>query len=249
MAAELATSLTGQAVMVLGTLPQEQRGSYDELVLALQKRFEPAYQGKLLKTQLRTRRRKRGEALDELAEEIKRDVRRAYPTIQESVLWDGLAQDVFMEAIDDEQMQLYISSGNPASLEEALERAMAYDIHKKKNGQRRGERVAMVTADEDGRSKAVASGPCDTCGHACPKVGSPAPVSARGQQGVQQGMQQGMRMRRDMPPRDRRNPLCYGCGQPGHYQSQCPARQYYPTPPRPTTPAPGQNGELQGNLH
>ena len=247
MAAELATSLTGPAIMVLGTLSPEQRGSYEELVLALQKRFEPAYQGKLVKTQLRTRRRKRGESLDELAEEIKRDVRRAYPTIQESVLWDGMAQDVFTEAVEDEQMQLYINSGNPASLEEALERAMAYEIHKKKNGQRRGDRVAIATAGEGEQKIAIASGPCDTCGHACPRSGRPLPGLAMGQNG--NGMQQGMRMQNGMPPRGARVPLCYSCGQAGHYRSQCPARQHYPAPPRPTTPAPGQNGELQGNLH
>lgn len=77
IAAELATSLRDQAVSVLGLLDEEQRCDYQALVQALKARFEPGHQTKIHREQLKTRLRKKGESLTELAQDFKRTVHKA----------------------------------------------------------------------------------------------------------------------------------------------------------------------------
>ena len=78
-AMELATSLRGAAQSILSDLRPEQRRSYDHLVSVLTARFEPINQTELYRAQIKGRLRKKSENVQELAQDIKRLVRRAYP--------------------------------------------------------------------------------------------------------------------------------------------------------------------------
>ena len=78
-AMELATSLRGNAQSVLTDLSVTDRRNFGSLVTALANRFEPINQNEIYRVQLKSRQRRSGESLAELAQEVKRLIRRAYP--------------------------------------------------------------------------------------------------------------------------------------------------------------------------
>ncbi|CAC5367226.1 unnamed protein product [Mytilus coruscus] len=77
---EPATSLKGDARGIVTDLEPEMRLDYKYLVAELTSRFEPANQANMYKAQMNSLIRKQGQVLSELAQEIKRITRLAYPT-------------------------------------------------------------------------------------------------------------------------------------------------------------------------
>ena len=78
----------------------------------LTKRFEPQNQCGIYKAQLNERIRKREEGLLELAQDIKRLTRMAYPSAFIDVR-DILSKDSFVEALNDADMELFICQEEP----------------------------------------------------------------------------------------------------------------------------------------
>ena len=107
MALELAACLRGSALKVLGDLEPRERSNYSTLVSALLARFEPGNQTQLYKAQLRGRVRKNNESLPDLAHDIKRLVRKAYPELPNEMR-DVIAKDVFLEALNNKEMELIV---------------------------------------------------------------------------------------------------------------------------------------------
>ena len=105
-AIRLACSLRGSAQALLSDITPEIRQNYDRLVTTLTERFEPQNQCELFKAQLKHRIRK-DERLPELALDIKRLTRIAYPSALVD-LRDTLSKDSFIEALNDAEMELFI---------------------------------------------------------------------------------------------------------------------------------------------
>lgn len=118
-AAFLATSLKGQALMVLSNLPPEGRSHYESLVTALESRFGNRRQTELNRMKLRSRSRRRDETLPELAEDIESLARLAYPDASSTVL-ETLTRDQFIDALTDDEIRLRVAQSRPTSLREAL---------------------------------------------------------------------------------------------------------------------------------
>ena len=78
----LATSLKGPALSLLGNLSPSTRQDYKVLVAALESRFGSAHQQELHRSKFKSRVRRREESLQELAEDLERLVRLAYPLAQ-----------------------------------------------------------------------------------------------------------------------------------------------------------------------
>jgi len=115
----LAISLRGPAATVLTNLPPEQRLSYAALTTALETRFGTTHQVELNRMRLKSRMRRREEGLAELAGDIERLVRLAYPDATEPMV-EVLAKDQFVDALPEEEMRLRIRQHKPASLRDAL---------------------------------------------------------------------------------------------------------------------------------
>jgi len=124
----LAVSLRGSALVVLSNLPAEGRRHYATLVAALESRFGSAHQVELNRARLRSRTRRREEGLPELAEDIERLVRLAYPEAQ-SEMSEVLAKDQFIDALTDEDIRLRIRQSHPKSLRGALETALQLESY------------------------------------------------------------------------------------------------------------------------
>ena len=125
-AVKLACSLRGSAAAILSDLTPEMKRDYDRLVKALTERFEPENQCELYKAQIKQRIRKRDEPLTELAQDIKRLTRMAYPSAFLD-LRDTLSKDCFIEALNDAEMELFICQKEPETLDDAVRIALKYE--------------------------------------------------------------------------------------------------------------------------
>ncbi len=144
----LAVSLRGSALTILTNLPSEQRSEYTSLLSALDNRFGTAHQTELNRVKLRNRTRKREESLPELAEDIERLSRLAYPDAAQGMV-DVLAKDQFIDAIADEDIRLRVRQNKPASLREALEHALELESYHLANRQRvRATRGTLLEQDD-----------------------------------------------------------------------------------------------------
>ena len=128
-AAYLAISLRGPAATVLTNLPPDQRQDYTALASSvLQARFGTAHQMELNRIKLKARTCRREESLPELAEDIERLVRLAYPDAAETMV-EVLAKNQFVDALPEEDMRLRIRQNRPAMLRAALEAALELESH------------------------------------------------------------------------------------------------------------------------
>jgi hypothetical protein len=118
-AAFLASSLKGHALTVLSNLSSEHRSHYPSLVAALESRYGSQRQAELNRMKLRSRSTRREESLPELAEDIERLVKLAYPEATSAVL-DTLAKDQFIDALVDDELRLRVAQGRPSTLRAAL---------------------------------------------------------------------------------------------------------------------------------
>ena len=122
-AAYLATSLKGPALAVLGNLAPDDRQNLDVLVVALKNRFGSSHQTELSRMKFKNRIKQKDESLPEMAEDIERLCRLAYPDAPPT-LRDVLARDQFVDALPDEDTRLRIKQERPKSLRKALEAAL-----------------------------------------------------------------------------------------------------------------------------
>ena len=125
-ALKLATSLRGSARCIISDLKPEQLENYSELLTLLKNRFEPKTQSEMYRAQMNARIRTNGESLTDLAQDVKRLVRLAYPTAPSEVR-DSLGYRCFRDALNDHEMEWAVYQSSSESIEEALNLALKYE--------------------------------------------------------------------------------------------------------------------------
>ena len=125
-ALHLAINLRGTAQSVLADLRHDQRTKFHSLSSALAARFEPVQQSELHRVTLKTRLRHGNETLPELAQDINRLVRLAYPEATVDVR-EQLAKDYFVDALNNHDLEWAVLRGKPESVENALKLALEYE--------------------------------------------------------------------------------------------------------------------------
>ena len=125
-ALKLISCMQNEALAAIGDINTNCPPSYSELINTLTRRFAPENQTELYKTQIDTRIRKRGESLPELAQDIKRLVRLAYPKAHQEVL-DSLAYRSFREALNDYDLAWALTQSNIDAVDDALNLALKYE--------------------------------------------------------------------------------------------------------------------------
>ncbi|KAJ8018074.1 hypothetical protein HOLleu_44135 [Holothuria leucospilota] len=132
----LAASLRGDAQAILADLEAEKRRNYTNLVDAISSRFGPARQTELRRIQLRNRGRKKGETIPDLAQDVKRLTRFAYPGAS-SHLQDQLSRDHFVDCLEEPELRLGVHQTRPKTLEEAVQAALEieafYTVERQRN--------------------------------------------------------------------------------------------------------------------
>ena len=125
-ALHLAINLRGTAQSVLADLRQDQRTNFSSLSEALAARFEPVQESELHRVTLKTRLRCKNETLSELAQDVNRLVRLAYPSATVDVR-EQLSKDYFIDALNDHELEWAVLRGKPKSVDNALKLALEYE--------------------------------------------------------------------------------------------------------------------------
>lgn len=123
---KLIACLQDVALATLGDIDTENLPSYDDLINTLTKRFAPKNQTELYKTQIDSRIRKKGESLTDLAQDIKRLVRLAYPQAHQDIR-ESLACRSFRDALNDSDLEWALIQGNTDTIDESLNLALKYE--------------------------------------------------------------------------------------------------------------------------
>ena len=195
-ALQLAASLRGAARSVLTDLKPRQLENYHELKDALRTRFEPRNQTEMYRAQMNGRYRKRNESLSELAQDIKRLARLAYPTAPCEVR-DILAYKCFRDALCDQNMEWAICQSANENIDEALNLALKFEAFTL--GRDRKHNQALRFQQEMGG---------DT---------QSVPVYA---------MNENSQNQTRSVENNKSKKLCFYCDKPGHFQNKCRKRIY-----------------------
>ena len=116
-------NLTGEALSYVENLTPEQTSSYAGLCQVLEGRFGDQQLSEVFKSELRSRRRKNGESLPALAQEISRLVQRAYPEIGRPGV-EELAVEKFREALPDHGQRMAVFQSKAKTLDQAVKAAL-----------------------------------------------------------------------------------------------------------------------------
>lgn len=134
-ALHLASSLTGSARSLLSELDVAHRRDYSHLVRALQNRFGTVNKAEIYRAQLKNRIRQKGEAIPELAQNIKKLTRQAYPDASSDLI-DTLALDHFIDSLLDSEMRLRLRECSPKTIQEAETLAVKMEAQRVADRQR-----------------------------------------------------------------------------------------------------------------
>ena len=122
-AMQLAASLKGPALELLGHLPDDHCMDFKKLADALNQRFGVEHQEEAFRAQFRTRARRPQEPLAELAQDIERLAFLAYPSAP-AEFRGILIRDQFIDALDDTELKISIRQTRPSALKDALSSAL-----------------------------------------------------------------------------------------------------------------------------
>lgn len=200
-ALQLALCLTDEALSCLLLLCPAERDDYGALVGALRRRFGQCNQPGVLRSELSNRRRRTGEPLRVLANDIETLVRRAYARMPTEVQSE-LARDQFIQAITPRELRIQTQLAHPHTLQEALELALEREaVGGDAQNDHIGDGPVVRTAVQEGPGQ-------DKPAWADELTELVRAVSLQSQ-------------RSSSRPR-RGPPVCWACGQPGHIRVQCP---------------------------
>jgi hypothetical protein len=147
----LAGCLSKGARSVLNDLLHEDRYDYDKLDEALRERYGTDDQAELFKAKLRSRVKSKEETLQELAHDIRRLVRLAYPKAA-ARMHEDLTKDQFIEALGDGEVRWSVFQARPKNITEALKVAMELEAFKESEKSRIRKSVRGIKVEvEEGK--------------------------------------------------------------------------------------------------
>ncbi|GBM21268.1 hypothetical protein AVEN_149858-1, partial [Araneus ventricosus] len=128
-ASQLVASLRGSAAEVLQEIPADKLTDLTTIEKALESRFGDSHLTQFYRTELKTRRQKSGESLQELAADVERLMSLAYAECPLDVR-ESLAAQYFVDAIRDEETQLSTRLMDFSDLKSALAYSMKFESAK-----------------------------------------------------------------------------------------------------------------------
>lgn len=225
-ATALMLALRGEASEVLKTLPSAAHKNYDLILATLQRRYGEEHKQDLFRIELRNRKQKPGESLQQLAADIERLAHQSYPTYPAEYL-EGMMIEVFTGAVRDPDIQKALLLAQKHVYTEAVACAMAHEAAALSTGKtvtkiRRVDVQPAVAEEKDGVHETLKE-------------------VLKVMQAIQDGKQSS-----GGKQNSKGRPRCFNCGTIGHLSRDCrKRRQRSPIPTEATskdTPAEGEKG-------
>ena len=140
---QLMCSMVGNAAQVLWEFNASGLSSWSDLVKRLKTRYGSSDQTTLYRTQLRMRRQKEGESLQELSQDIRRLMVLAYagPPTEMS---EAVAIDAFLDALFDTDLAVRVRDREPTTLDLACRYAIRLEANQSTRGRTETMNVARV---------------------------------------------------------------------------------------------------------
>ena len=141
--AHLKASLVGDAGQALWDSDASSTDTLEKLTALLRSRFGGDRQADKYRMELRLRRRRPGESLSALHQDIRRLMALAHPTLQKEAR-EAIACDYFVDALDDPKFALKIRERAPPTLDEALRVALQLEAWCKEAQRARNEETLRL---------------------------------------------------------------------------------------------------------
>ena len=201
--------LTDAALTYVDNLADERTGSYDQLCQAMEERFGDGQRKEAFKSELRSRKRREGEALPALAHAISLLVTRAYPDMA-SEGRDELSIEYFRDSLPDHEQRMEVFKSKARTIDHAVKAALdteAWQISERRRALPRARAVSYGENEEQ---------------HDRPSRRSSAERSMEARmERIEKLLER--RATEDGTERNSRGrtPRCYYCDAPGHMAREC----------------------------
>ena len=216
----LMCSLTGKASNILKDLPENP--SYEDVVTCLRPHYGSVDQVEAYRAQLKNRRRRPGESLQDLMNDIRRIFLSAYPGLT-NYMSEIALKDAFITALVDRDLMIKTMEREPKTLDEAYKVTERMELY----------RSIPETSEGDARSKyqhKVRGAAADDC--VLKSLVEAQKVIQRQLSSLQECVNQ-------PPPRavpspagksrvSRQSIVCHHCQSPGHIRPNCPELAFRP---------------------
>jgi hypothetical protein len=199
-ATALVVSLRGEAMEVLRAIPEAERQNYQSMVQLLEMRYGDSHLKQVYRTQLKVRKQKFGESLQEYEADILKLVRLAYPTSSNEEIQEK-AIESFVDGLYDQEISFQMRVQAFKDISHALARALEYEAARKATRPpARFRQIRSNTADQSQQ------GILESLREVIKQLEDGATKNAENN---------GRREFR------RRSLRCWACGEEGHLQNRC----------------------------
>jgi len=141
--AHLKASLTGDAGQVLWDSDAVATDTLAKLIALLRGRYSGSRQSDKYRMELRLRKRRSGESLSTLHQDIRRLMALAHPTLPQEAR-ESIACDYYVDALDDPDFALKVRERAPTSLDEALRVSLQLEAWSRDARRMRNEEASRV---------------------------------------------------------------------------------------------------------
>jgi len=115
----LRNSLQGVAAQVIWRLSESAKSN--EVLDRLQIRFGQAHQEQRFRAELKARRRRAGESIQSLANDLCYLAERGYPKERDDEAWQDIMKDIFITALNDPKLRMEVMMRQPKTMDEAAD--------------------------------------------------------------------------------------------------------------------------------
>jgi hypothetical protein len=115
----LRNSLQGVAAQVIWRLSESAKSN--EVLERLQTRFGQAHQEQRFRAELKARRRRAGESIQSLANDLYYLAERGYPKERDDEAWQDIMKDIFVTALNDPKLRMEVMMRQPKTMDEAAD--------------------------------------------------------------------------------------------------------------------------------
>ena len=175
----LAGSLRGSALQVLGELPVENVEDYQSILQVLKRRFDPNEKENQWRVEFRNRKKGKDESVTEFGFALGRIANRAYPEMSHKDR-EVLVIDQFVEGLPSRDIKRHVKFGHPISLNQALSLATEFESFESGFEENKPEEYSVQNI-----VKEVIE---DTVGKALNEVAQSLKAIAQGQESIFQGL-------------------------------------------------------------